>query len=134
MVMLDGSMMLAGLFPDEQSPRAASALACALAGPVHVPQLSAVEVANSIVFAERKGRVNGELSARMVRAIGELPVVVHPLPTPDAAHQLAWLSRLFDLTTHDAVYLDLALRLELPLATLDKALAAAGQRLGVAIL
>jgi len=41
------------------------------------------------------------------------------------------LAESYVLTIYDALYLDLALRLSLPLATLDRKLAAAAQRAGV---
>lgn len=45
-----------------------------------------------------------------------------------------WLARAERLTTYDAAYLELAMRLGMPLATKDEALAAAARRLGVSVL
>ena len=43
------------------------------------------------------------------------------------------LARTLGLSTYDASYLDLAMRLDLPLATLDAALANAAKKSGVQI-
>ena len=44
------------------------------------------------------------------------------------------LARKHRLSSYDAAYLELAMRLQLPLATLDRALAAAGRAEGLDVL
>jgi len=44
------------------------------------------------------------------------------------------LMQAYSLTAYDAVYLELAMRLDLPLATLDADLAAASQQAGIVLL
>jgi predicted nucleic acid-binding protein len=53
--------------------------------------------------------------------------------SPDEREVMA-LARRHRLTVYDAAYLELALREELPLATLDAALAEAARREGVLVL
>ena len=62
-----------------------------------------------------------------------------PIAIDDQTDLHAWdatlaLSRSEGLTLYDAAYLELAVRLGLPLATGDNELIAAAQRLGVAVL
>jgi predicted nucleic acid-binding protein len=51
-----------------------------------------------------------------------------------ALHETMSLAREHRLTAHDAAYLELAMRLRLPLATGDRGLRAAARRAGVALL
>ncbi|MFA6038028.1 MAG: type II toxin-antitoxin system VapC family toxin [Legionellales bacterium] len=51
-----------------------------------------------------------------------------------ASHEIFSLASAQGLTTYDATYLDLAMRLGLPLATRDQALIAAANRVGVQII
>ena len=62
-----------------------------------------------------------------------------PIAIDDETDLHAWsetlaLSRSEGLTLYDAAYLELAIRLGLPLATGDRALIAAAQTLGVVVL
>lgn len=62
-----------------------------------------------------------------------------PILTDEGDVERAWsdilpLARQEGLTVYDAAYLDLAMRLALPLLTLDRDLAAAAKRLGVPVL
>jgi len=60
----------------------------------------------------------------------DLKLVRHP-SDEDHIGAIVDLAESHGLTVYDALYLDLALRLSLPLATLDRKLAAAAQRAGV---
>ncbi|MCS7293602.1 MAG: type II toxin-antitoxin system VapC family toxin [Gloeomargarita sp. SKYBB_i_bin120] len=62
-----------------------------------------------------------------------------PIQTVAEARDRLWgevvcLAREQDLSVYDATYLDLAVRLELPLATQDERLAQAAQRCGASVL
>jgi len=62
-----------------------------------------------------------------------------PIIIDFGTHRQAWtaiadLAERYKLTPYDAAYLELALRRQLPLATLDKDLRAAGRKLGVDLL
>jgi predicted nucleic acid-binding protein len=63
-----------------------------------------------------------------------LPIEAEPVLSPAAAQLILELAIQHNLTVYDAVYLDLALRLNLPLATLDLDLRKAATTAGVLIL
>ena len=52
--------------------------------------------------------------------------------TLSSAEVVAWMTR-YQLTAYDAVYLELAVRLKLPLATFDRELIAAAPHAGVSL-
>ena len=57
-----------------------------------------------------------------------LPIAVEPASRSAAFGDIRRLARTHRLSVYDAAYLDLALRLALPLATTDAALGAAAER------
>jgi predicted nucleic acid-binding protein len=75
---------------------------------------------NSLIVNERRRRLSEADTAVFLQAISRLDIAIDPLP--DQARVLA-ISRRHRLTVYDAVYLELAQREEIPLATLDTKLA-----------
>jgi predicted nucleic acid-binding protein len=63
-----------------------------------------------------------------------MPIEVDSLTARQAWTRTWKLSKKHDLTPYDAAYLELALRLDLPLATLDVKLAEAAAKEGLLIL
>ena len=94
------------------------------------PALWWVEVRNVLVIAERKGRLTQEDTAAAVQAIDALGVRLDH--APDSA-SLFRLARTHGLTAYDAMYLELSIRQQRPLATLDRTLTAAAQVEGITL-
>ena len=95
-----------------------------------VPPHWSVEVANLIVSARRRGRLN-DAQQRAAGTLANTLVAtadVHAAPPPAA---LVAFAQAEQLTAYDAAYVDLALRLECPLITEDRAMANTARRLGV---
>ena len=86
------------------------------------------EVANSLLFAERRGRLQPGRARLRLNSLQDLPIDIDESFNLDATLTLAFET---GLTFYDAVYLELAIRQELPLATLDGDLMGAAQRAGV---
>jgi predicted nucleic acid-binding protein len=70
----------------------------------------------------------------MLSRIAHLPISVDPIHTIHAFSQILPLARQAQLTEYDASYLELALRLSLPLATLDVQLQRAAKNAGLPLL
>ena len=71
--------------------------------------------------------------SRFLALLGGLPIEVDSLRGLDCCHDVVPLARETGLTVYDASYLELAARFGVPLATLDRRLAAAAARVGVAL-
>ena len=128
--MLDASVAAAWLLDDEDEVRAAAALARLETEAALVPQFWYLEVRSALLGAARRGRIRAdEVDERLCR-LGELPVRTDTEPHIGIAFALA---RTHGLSMYDAVYLELAQRLDAPLATLDKALARAAGAAGLAL-
>jgi predicted nucleic acid-binding protein len=131
---LDSSVALAWLLPDEGS-KATDVLADRLEQePVHVPAIWALEVGNALLMAQRRARIKDEELARFVSALSALPIDVDPAASTSALPAVLAIARELGLTAYDAAYIELAKRLSLPLASLDAKLRQACARADVAVL
>lgn len=126
-MVVDCSVALAWYLPDEQSVTADIVLDKVIQEGCFVPFLFKLEFANSMTMAVRRSRISAVARETAFSALNDLQLVAD-------AHgaELVWthFTGLADrnrLTLYDAAYLELALRLDLPLATFDKALAVAAQ-------
>ena len=99
-----------------------------------VPGSWSLEVANGLVAGERRRRIKAAESAAFIALIEELPIVADPASGARALHETLSLAREHRLSAYDAAYLELAMRLGVPLATADRALATAAPQAGVALL
>ena len=127
---IDSSMAMAWVLPEEWSPAADAVLDRVVYEGGHVPFHFPAEYANGLTVAMRKGRIDE--NARSV-AYDRYPMLnlARDLDGPDRMNAAIELADLYSLTIYDSLYLELARRLGLPLATFDDALARAAQRDGV---
>lgn len=119
---LDASVVVAWLLDDEDDPRAGPAVDRLEVEAALVPQVWHVEVRSALLGAERRGRISPTDVDDCLRRVDALPVQPDSEPDFDAAFALARARRL---SVYDALYLELAIRTDAPLATLDGALSAA---------
>jgi predicted nucleic acid-binding protein len=131
---IDASSVLAWCFEDAGGPAADALLDKVAADGAAVPGLWSLEVANGLVTGERRGRITPAESATFVAMLEELPIAADPASGARARHETLSLAREHRLSAYDAAYLELAMRQGLPLATGDRALAAAATRAGVVLL
>jgi predicted nucleic acid-binding protein len=131
---LDASSVLAWCFEDEGGPEADALIERVAAEGAAVPVSWSLEIANGLVMGERRGRVKPAESAAFVAMIEELPIVADRATGARALHETMSLAREHGLTAYDAAYMELAMRLGLPLATGDRKLGAAAERVGVVLI
>ena len=131
---VDCSIAMTWLFNDEATTETAKLLARLATETALVPAWWLIEVTNVIALAERKGRIAAAQSAAFIADMEKLDLEVDgEAPTRAFSHLLP-LCRTHQLTSYDAIYLDLAVRRDLPLATLDEPLRKAAKKLGVVLL
>lgn len=93
-----------------------------------VPAIWELEVANGLVVAERTKRSTLARSTRFLELLAALPIET------DASARGATLlpvARKASVSVYDAGYLELAMRVNAPLATLDPRLKAAAESMGI---
>lgn len=127
---LDCSVTLAWLLPDETSAQADAWLDQLGTRGALVPPIWGLEVGNALLVAVKRKRLSRTHLDRAFERLEALPIEV------DSAGSLAsilGMAAQSGLTTYDAAYLELANRRGLPLATLDNQLSSACRKLGVAL-
>jgi predicted nucleic acid-binding protein len=132
---LDASVTLAWCFPDEHTAYAEAALDLLANGAeAMAPAIWPFEVANALLVGEKRKRVTVAQVTSILQRITDLPISVDPVQIGRAFQQVLPLARQTELTEYDAAYLELALRLGLPLATLDAKLRQSAKDAGIALL
>lgn len=131
---LDASIALSWCFADEASEHTWSLLERLEKETAYAPSLWALEVSNVLILAERRERISYEDVIFSLELISNLSIHVDEETAYRAFHETSQLAYQEKLTGYDASYLELALRLGIPLATKDKALAKAAKKLGVSLL
>lgn len=129
-VALDASITVAWVL-EETNTRAVLAQQTVENGQAIVPRLWWFEVRNALIVNERRGRIGELLSARFLSELSRFALAFDD--ATDEKRVMA-LARRHRLTVYDAAYLELAVRENVPLATLDAPLAAAARAEGVPLL
>ena len=131
---LDSSVTFAWFFDDERSEAADRLLDQLEVGAATVPALWYFEVANVLAVRQRQRRATSAHIATFVAQLRDLDIVPDQELVVHAFPRILDLARSERLTGYDAAYLELAMRLGVPLATRDKALGRAAKRLGVSVI
>jgi predicted nucleic acid-binding protein len=133
-IVVDASVALSWCFDDEASPETEAILDRVRLDGAVVPGLWRLELANVLLWAERRGRtILGGVTARLEQ-IARLPIATDTETVRRAWREILALARAENLTTYDASYLELAIRHGVALATKDTVLAAAASRVGVSVI
>lgn len=134
-LVLDGSIALSWVLPDELSPQTNTVLAVIEAGrKTIVPVHWALEVANALWMAERRKRISPADTTAALAVFRRIPIEIDPETGSKAGSDTLVLARQHTLSIYDAAYLELAMRRGAALASLDEPLRAAARKLGVPLL
>lgn len=133
-LVLDSSVTVAWLFRDEQTEAVREVLGAVTQSGAVVPPLWRIEVANALQVAIRRGRIDRNYRDASITDLSFLDIVVDGESDRHVWGTTLNLADRFELTIYDAVYLELAQRLALPLASLDRQLRDAGSALGLILL
>ena len=128
MVVVDNSIALAWAFPRQATSYTERLLDQTRAAQLHTAFIWPAEFANAVRALEQRGLLSEEQGIEMVGFGRTLGFSV--ASAPDLATLYA-VSRQYRLTSQDASYLELAMRLSIPLATRDEELARAADSLGL---
>ena len=128
---LDGSVTMVWGFEDEADEYAEAILERMPDLQAHVPSLWPLEVANALLVGERRRRITSAETARFLAILGAFPITVDDQTVAHGWSDTMHLARADNLSSYDAAYLELAIRLGLPLAALDGKLKTAAGAMGV---
>ncbi|MGL4729852.1 MAG: type II toxin-antitoxin system VapC family toxin [Bosea sp. (in: a-proteobacteria)] len=130
---MDASFALAMVLPDESGP-ASEVMEHVLSRGVCVPPHWPLEIANGCLVASRRGRLSEPELARVLGDIVALSPEIEAAEVIGPSGSVMTLARQHGLSAYDAAYLDLAVRRNTALASLDKALKRAATSLGVPLI
>jgi predicted nucleic acid-binding protein len=133
-LVLDPSLTLAWYFEDERTSAADAVLSQVADEGAVVPPLWRVEVLNAFQMGIRRKRIDTAFRDTALTRLSAMAIDVDTESDTRVWTATLHLADRFRLTAYDAVYLELAQRRQLPLASLDEELRRAGAALGVTLL
>ncbi|ABK17098.1 type II toxin-antitoxin system VapC family toxin [Syntrophobacter fumaroxidans] len=125
---IDNSIVMSWCFEDEGNRYAEAVLESLESAEAIAPAIWPLEVGNVLLVAERKKRLSQAAVVRFLALLGGLPITVEQETPERMLKEIVSLARAHGLSTYDASYLDLAMRVDLPLATRDTSLAKAAKK------
>ena len=131
---LDCSMTMAWVFADEANESTDALRESLLKDSAVVPVLWPIEVGNVLLVATRRGRITEDDWPRIRDDLEILPIDVDPESFGRVLETVLSIAKESELSVYDAMYLELALRLGLPLATLNRKLTDAGKAAEIEVL
>jgi len=126
---VDNSVVVAWLYAGQATAYTERLLESSGANTLHTCFIWPAEFANVATVMVKRGILTDALGTQMVQMADTLNLAVDPQACDLGA--LYQISRRYGLSAYDASYLELAMRMNLPLATRDVALMNASQSLGL---
>lgn len=134
MFVLDASVALAWVLPEAESERCEPLFRQASLEGAVAPILWPIEVGNVLLLMARRNKIEAEEQTRAVKRLSAVPIQLDDAMARHGSSEAVRLAQAHRLTLYDALYLELAKRLGLPLASLDRDLRAAAAAEGVPLL
>lgn len=131
--MVDASTVLAWCFPDESSEYADAVLVALEGKTILVPSVWPLEIANALLVGERTKRLRQREIQRFTALLEGLPLARDSQTIGEHIGNVLPIAREYGLSAYGAAYLELSVRYEAPLATLDGKLQKAAQNAGVSV-
>jgi predicted nucleic acid-binding protein len=121
LIVIDASITLAWCFTDEQTPLSLQILGRLNGGDqAVVPLFWTLEVLNSFLVGERRGRISSQQTRTFLDALSGLRPVYDHASAEVVNGPVQKLCRDHGLTPYYALYIELAMRKGCPLATQDE--------------
>ncbi|SPF46762.1 conserved hypothetical protein [Candidatus Sulfotelmatobacter kueseliae] len=133
-IVLDSSITLAWIYSDETTVPVRQVFDVLSEAGAWVPGLWRLEVANVLEMGVRRKRHDSGFRDGTLADLAQLPIQVDTETDQQAWAATLRLAERHQLTLYDAAYLELALRRNLPLATLDEDLRRAARAAKVQLL
>jgi predicted nucleic acid-binding protein len=133
-LVLDASTTVSWCFEDEASAESEALLDLLKTTAIAVvPTIWRVEVANALLMAERRKRIVAETTLAFLDVLLRLNVIADSEDDETVWRRIVALAREQGLTAYDASYLELAIRMNVPIATKDARLIKAAEACGVSL-
>jgi predicted nucleic acid-binding protein len=131
-LVIDASAVAAWAFGDGRSATSIDMLRRVAREGAVAPAILPLEIANLLVFGERRARLTRPERDAFLQRLEALPIEVEPC-TFGSLQRVLSLADAHGLTAYDAAYLELASRRRLPLVSKDHPLISAAAKIGVEV-
>jgi len=131
---LDCSVTMAWCFGDEATAAAFAVLDRLGSETAVVPPHWFLEVANVLTMAEKRKRMTAPATTEFLKLLSALDIEIDNVTADRTFPHVLPLCRKYSLTSYDAAYLELAIRRQLPLASLDTELRLGAKHAGIKVL
>jgi len=131
---LDSSVTLSWYFEDQATAATIALLDAVTENGAVVPPLWRLEVLNGLQSALRREKIDRAYRDASLNDLALLPITIDTETEAHLGDRILGLADRFDLTIYYAVFLELAERRELPLASLDLKLRSAAEVIGIRLL
>lgn len=121
-VILDCSATMSLAFDDENDDSFQSMLDQLTTGLIYVPDIWPVEVGNVLLLGQKRNRITATDTSRFLAKLENLSINVINLALLRNIPEVLSIGNSYSISFYDAQYLYLAIKMNLPLVTLDKAL------------
>lgn len=128
----DNSVVVAWHFPSQATPDTERAFKKLAIESAYAPPLWRLEFAHVLKKAVRSRRISEAEAFEIIAQQNALALIVNEAPV--AIDEILKLALRHELSSYDASYLELAIRLQMPLASKDDALRAAARSCGIALI
>ena len=132
-LVVDASVALAWSLPDEGSEEADRILSEVEMHGAVAPSLFKIEIANVLAQATRQNRISTEVRATALEALSELGFIFDTEGLEKIWSDVIDIADQHQLSVYDALYLEVAVRRGLKLATFDAKLRRAASAAGVSL-
>ncbi len=125
-LVIDCSFVMSSILPDEMQLKVDSIYnqISKKVYNVFAPAIFYLECNNVLISSLKKQRINKSEYEEYLQLLNTLPINIDKFcSSPESLHTIARIATKYNLTSYDAAYLELALRLEAKIATLDNGLA-----------
>ena len=130
---LDASVVLAWLLPDEKNAAADRIIRRVAEDRVLAPSLLLLEVGNALLQAQRRGRIAAAIRQELIGSFTTLPILLEPI-SADSMLRAGGIAADHALSLYDGCYLELAVARGCSLATFGEGLAKASGAAGVSVI
>jgi len=136
-LVVDCSFIMSSILPDENQAKIENIYKQIDGGiyKVYVPSIFYLECHNVLLCALKRKRINKNNYNDYLEILSSLPISVdNSSSTTDSFYTIGNISNKYNLTSYDASYVDLAIRMSATIATFDKKLANACEQANVGII
>lgn len=134
MLVIDCSITMAWLFEDEKTAKTECILNDIVANTsALVPSVWLLEVINTLLVGERRKRLTSAQVIHFLETLKNLDIQIDQHNNHGQSDSILNIARNYQLSAYDAAYLNLAIKHDVPLATLDKKLLSSAKACGVVI-